>query len=82
MPTPDFTSSFRRVLFLCSGASADARVALAGHSGRVRHWTVADIDELAPAPALHRLQRLVTSLVDELAAASRSHAVALERLAI
>jgi protein-tyrosine phosphatase len=49
----------------------------------VRYWTVADVEELAPTPALHRLQRLVTSLLDELAAAQRSpRAAEPERLAI
>jgi len=52
------------------------------HAARVRYWTVADLDELAPAPALHRLQRYVTSLVDELAAARHSYAAVAERLAI
>ena len=61
-----------------------AQSAWPSHAARVRYWTVADIDELAPTPALHRLQRHVTSLVDELAAAQRSYGAGAgaERLAI
>src|SRR5262245_50194729 len=51
-----------------------------GHVDRVRYWAVADIDELAPTPALHRLQRHVMSLIDELAEARDARAAS-ERLA-
>ena len=53
------------------------------YASAVRYWTVGDVDLLAPTSALHRLQRHVTSLLDELAAARASQRAAEpERLAI
>jgi protein-tyrosine phosphatase len=38
------------------------------HAGRVRYWSIADVDQRAPDDALAEIERLVVELLDELAA--------------